>query len=71
MKISIIVPFLNEERFIRACIESLLAQEYDQGEYEILFVDNGSTDGGPAVVKEFPEIKLIRDTAGQVFTARQ
>lgn len=70
MKISIIVPFLNEERYIRACIESLLAQDYDRGKYEIIFVDNGSTDAGPSIVREFSEVILLRETDGQVFTAR-
>jgi len=42
-KISIIVACLNEENYIKKCVDSLLNQDYN-GEYEILVVDGGSTD---------------------------
>jgi cellulose synthase/poly-beta-1,6-N-acetylglucosamine synthase-like glycosyltransferase len=41
--VSIVVPCYNEEEYIRRCIESLQNQNYD-GNYEIIAVDNGSTD---------------------------
>jgi succinoglycan biosynthesis protein ExoA len=42
--VSIVLPTLNERSFIRDCLDSLLAQDYD-GIEEILVVDGGSTDG--------------------------
>lgn len=42
--ISIIVPVYNGERTIQACIQSLLMQKYPNELYEIILVDNGSTD---------------------------
>jgi peptidoglycan/xylan/chitin deacetylase (PgdA/CDA1 family)/GT2 family glycosyltransferase len=41
--ISVVIPALNEERFIAECLESLKNQDY-QGEYEIIVADNGSSD---------------------------
>jgi len=41
--ISVVIPALNEEKFIRDCLESLKKQDY-AGEYEIIVADNGSTD---------------------------
>src|SRR5438270_4402524 len=41
--VSIIVPARNEERNIRRCVTSLLEQDYDN--YEVIVVDDGSTDG--------------------------
>ncbi len=40
--ISIIVPARNEERNIHRCVDSLLTQDY--GNYEVIVVDDGSTD---------------------------
>ena len=42
MKVSIIVPIYNKERYLRKCIESLLSQSYD--DIEVLLVNDGSTD---------------------------
>jgi glycosyltransferase involved in cell wall biosynthesis len=70
MDISIIVPFLNEERYIRRCIESLLAQDFDRDRYEVIFVDNGSTDNSARIVEQFENVKLLTESKGQVYTAR-
>lgn len=50
-RVSVIVIFLNEERFLREAIHSVLAQTY-QG-WELLLVDDGSTDGSTALAKRY------------------
>jgi chlorobactene glucosyltransferase len=47
--VSIIVPARNEERNIQRCVESLLEQNYPN--YEIIVVDDGSTDETPAILE--------------------
>jgi chlorobactene glucosyltransferase len=47
--VSIIVPARNEERNIRRCVESLLEQNYPN--YEIIVVDDGSTDETPDILE--------------------
>ena len=48
--VSVIVPARNEEHNIRRCVESLLEQDYD--DYEVIVVDDGSTDGTPLILDE-------------------
>jgi glycosyltransferase involved in cell wall biosynthesis len=42
MKISILIPAFNEEKFIKPTLQALLAQDYSP--FEIIVIDNGSTD---------------------------
>ena len=49
-KLSIIVPIYNVEQYLRKCVDSLLAQDYN--DYEIILVDDGSTDGSGAMCDE-------------------
>jgi chlorobactene glucosyltransferase len=48
--VSIILPARNEERNVRRCVESLLAQDYDN--YEVIVVDDGSTDATAGILDE-------------------
>ncbi len=50
--ISVIIPALNEEKFLSDCLESLINQDYE-GEYEIIVVDNGSTDNTANIARNF------------------
>jgi glycosyltransferase involved in cell wall biosynthesis len=51
---SIIIPFYNKERTIKACLESLDAQDFPKDNYEIITVNNNSTDGSISII-EIPE----------------
>ena len=51
--VSIVVPCYNVERHIRACLESLIEQDFRA--YEIICVNDGSTDGTAQVLREFTE----------------
>ena len=48
LKVSVIVPVYNPGSNIDDCIESLLGQSLPPDEYEVIFVDDGSTDETPA-----------------------
>lgn len=50
MKLSIIVPVYNVEPYLRKCVDSLIKQDYDS--YEIILVDDGSTDGSGELCDE-------------------
>ena len=50
--VSIVVPAYNAERFLREALESLFALDYEP--FEVIVVDDGSTDGTVAVANTFP-----------------
>lgn len=51
--ISVIVPVYNVERYLRRCVDSILDQTYS--DYEVLLIDDGSTDGSPIICDEYAE----------------
>lgn len=49
--VSIIVPVYNVEKYIRECVDSILAQSYKY--IEVILVDDGSPDNSPAICDEY------------------
>lgn len=70
MMISIVIPARNEEKLLPDCLRSLKGQSY-RGDYEIIVVDNGSTDSTAAAARQF-DVRLITANAEKnVAYARQ
>src|SRR5687768_13295937 len=53
MKISVIICSYNREKYIRSALESMVAQEYPASDFEVLVVDNNSSDNTEAVCRSF------------------
>lgn len=53
MRFSIIVPAYNSRGTIASCLEALLHQSVPPSEYEVIVVDDGSTDGTEEIVREY------------------
>ena len=79
MKLSIIVPIYNVAPYLRKCVDSLLAQ--DISDYEIILVDDGSTDDSGAIADEILnthsqspiancQIKVVHQLNGGLSAAR-
>lgn len=51
-KVTVVIPNYNGIKFLRECLDAVLAQDPDTPEYEVLVVDNGSKDDSPALLKE-------------------
>ena len=70
--VSVIIPTYNNERQLPRCIDSLLAQTY--GNFELIAVDDGSTDGSGSVLDAYAErdarIRVIHRKNGGVSSAR-
>jgi glycosyltransferase involved in cell wall biosynthesis len=71
--VSFIVPVRNEEEHIRACLESLVKQDYPAGELEIIVMDGRSSDRTREIVEEIglqnPQVRCLDNPAGIVPTA--
>lgn len=55
MKLSIIIPAYNADLYIKDCLESLLDQKLDENEFEVLIIDDASTDATLTTVKSICE----------------
>ena len=61
MLVSVIVPVYNAEKYLPACLDSLLAQSLT--DFELLLVDDGSRDASGAICDEY----AVRDSRIRVF----
>ena len=70
--ISVIVPVYNAAPYLRRCVDSLLAQTFT--DYELILVDDGSTDGSSAICDEYirncTRVRVIHQQNAGVSTAR-
>jgi glycosyltransferase involved in cell wall biosynthesis len=68
-KVSIIIPAYNSEKYIAETLRSVLAQTYKN--YEIIVVDDGSSDGTLSIAKSFePKVKVLVKANGGPASAR-
>jgi len=51
--VSVVIPVLNEERYIAPCLTSILGVNYPSDRLEIILVDNGSTDKTLEIAQKF------------------
>ena len=70
MDVSIVVPFHNEEKHIEECIQTLLKLDYDRDLYEILMINNNSTDRSVEIVSAYPDVRLLDEKKPGDFAAR-
>ena len=69
MIISVVVPALNEQKYIGKCLSSLRVQTYPRELYEIIVVDNASTDRTAEIARGFG-VKVVHEPEGGVGRAR-
>lgn len=64
VKLSIIVPVYNVSKYLAKCLDSLLCQDLKPEEYEIIVVNDGSTDNSEEILKQYEKkyknIKVVR-----------
>ena len=70
MKFSVIIPLYNKAPYVRKAVESVIKQTF--GNWELIVVDDGSTDGGGDVVRSFSDnrIQFVKQDNAGVSVAR-
>jgi len=68
-RVSVVAPVFNNRDHLSLCIESLLGQR-NAGPYEVILVDNGSTDGSLEIARSRPEITLLEEAKPGAYPAR-
>ncbi len=64
VKISVIIPARNEEKNIGSLLQALQEQSYPASQFEVIVVDDHSTDATAAIAEKFPGVKLVRLSGG-------
>ena len=59
MKISIVIPVYNEEKAIDELLNSISQIDYPREDFEVVVVNDGSTDGTAEVVKRYKHVRLV------------
>ena len=70
MKLSIIIPMYNAEKYIGNCLDSILNSDLPKGEYEVIIVNDGSKDKGPEIAQDYASMHenfryLTQENQGQ------
>lgn len=68
--LSIVIPAFNEEAEIKICLDSITKQDLGKKYYEVIVVDNASTDKTAKIIKKYP-FKYIFEPKKSVVIARQ
>lgn len=73
-KVSVVIPVYNCEEYLESCVESLMKQTMDKDDFQIVFVNDGSSDNGGAIcekaAKEHSNITYFLKENGGVSSAR-
>ena len=53
VKLTLIIPIYNVEKFLRSCLDSVVEQTMDKNELEVLLINDGSPDNSIAIMEEY------------------
>jgi glycosyltransferase involved in cell wall biosynthesis len=68
LALSIVIPVFNEQRYIKACLDSIAAQAVMPD--EVIVVDNNSTDKTVQIAKKYPFVRVVYEKKQNVVFAR-
>lgn len=69
-EVSVIVPVWNGRSTLGACLAALTSQTLAPARYEIIVVDNGSSDGSAAIARSFPGVSVLEEPKPGSYAAR-
>ncbi len=68
--VSVVVPCLNGDRYLEPCLNALFSQTLPKEFYEVIFVDNRSTDGSLDTARRFPTLVVLEEPVRCSYAAR-
>lgn len=68
--VSVIIPVYNHASLLRTCLDALSVQTYPRDRFEVIVVDNNSTDEVDAVAKQYRGVRLVRQEVPGSYASR-
>ena len=68
--VSVIVPVFEDSARLAGCLEALANQTYPKAHYEVIVVDNGSTDDVASLVRRYPQARVYHEPRPGSYAAR-
>lgn len=68
--VSVIIPVFNDSERLKQCLQRLYVQSYPYSDYEIIVVDNNSTENIYSVCQQFPNVQYIQESKQGSYAAR-
>ena len=69
-RVSVVIPVRNRAPGLRQCLAALEGQSFPRAEFEIIVVDNGSTDDLEGARRLFPAVRWLQEVAPGSYAAR-
>ncbi|HEX6104451.1 MAG TPA: glycosyltransferase family A protein [Gemmatimonadales bacterium] len=70
VQLSVVIPFHNAAATLPRCLEALRAQDFARDGFEVIAVDNNSTDRSLELVRRYPEVRLLQEGTQGAYVAR-
>lgn len=68
--VSVIIPVLDSSSYLKHCLEALEKQSYPVNRYEVIVIDNGSTEDIGSVTARFPRVRTLHEPQSGSYNAR-
>jgi glycosyltransferase involved in cell wall biosynthesis len=68
--ISVIIPVYNAGNYLASSLESLTEQDYPAEKYEVIVIDNNSTDASLEIAGRFSRVRLLKESKQGAYAAR-
>ena len=70
IKLSVVIPVFNSAKYLVRCLDALEGQDYPAESFEVIVVDNNSTDDSVAIVRRHQGVRLLRESKQCSYSAR-
>ncbi len=68
--LSVVIPFYNAAETLQRCLNAIEQQNFPRDRYEIIAIDNNSSDQSADIVRRFPRVTLLKESVQGAYAAR-